>query len=98
MKGRVMTFRRIAFACVLFFCVWGAFGQGTVTGQLTGTTTPGATVTVTSRQLQGPRTTTADANGEFLFVALPPGDYTVSFTGAEGERVTKKAAVTLSGV
>ena len=58
--------------------------QTTTTGRIVGTTldqqgaaVPGATVTVTSPQLQGSRTSVTDAVGEFRFLTLPPGIYEV---------------------
>jgi hypothetical protein len=54
------------------------------TGQIEGTVLdsqdkaiPGATVTVTSPQLQGTRTTLTDGSGQFRFPTLPPGTYAV---------------------
>ena len=55
------------------------------TANLTGTVTsdnaaiPGVTVTVSSPNLQGTRTAVTDANGNYNFAALPPGDYSVQF-------------------
>ncbi len=64
--------------------VASAFAQGIQTGDISGTVTtsdglslPGATVTVTSPALQGPRTTITDVNGNYVLRGLPPGDYTV---------------------
>ena len=42
-----------------------------------GQAVPGATVTVTSPNLQGTQTQVSDAQGEFRFPSLPPGRYTV---------------------
>jgi outer membrane receptor protein involved in Fe transport len=61
-----------------------ALAQGT-TSELTGTVTsegkplPGVTVTVTSPALQGTRTKVTGPNGGYTFLALPPGDYVVTF-------------------
>jgi hypothetical protein len=58
-----------------------AFAQ--ITANLTGTVTmdnnplPGVTVTVTSPNMQGSRTTTTDVNGNYNIAALPPGTYKV---------------------
>jgi|SRR5437867_1544871 len=60
-----------------------AFAQTTAT--LTGTVTtegkglPGVTVTVSSPNLQGTRTTVSGANGDYVFPSLPPGPYKVDF-------------------
>jgi hypothetical protein len=79
--------RRYRFTLLLLL-IWvaGAYAlaQGT-TSELTGTVTsegkplPGVTVTVASPALQGTRTSTTGANGAYNFLALPPGDYTVTF-------------------
>jgi outer membrane receptor for ferrienterochelin and colicin len=59
--------------------------QGNPTGRLTGKVTsegsplPGVRVTVTSPNLQGERQTFSNQNGDYLFAALPPGTYTVTF-------------------
>lgn len=85
---------------VLLFASLSAFGQ--TTGQLTGTVTtdgnalPGATVTVTSPNLQGARTTVTDSNGSYLFGALPPGDYTVKVELSGMSPQTRTARVQLA--
>jgi hypothetical protein len=55
---------------------------GTIRGQVhdaTGLVLPGVTVTATSPAMQGPRTTTSSANGDFIIPFLPPGEYVVVF-------------------
>lgn len=65
---------------------FAALAQGNPTGKLTGRVTaggdplPGAKVTITSPSLQGSRESFTSPNGEYLFAALPPGDYTVDFS------------------
>ena len=68
---------------VLIFCSL-AFSQSKETGAITGTVLdeqneplPGATVTITSPNLMGSREFVADAQGQYRFPALPPGEYTV---------------------
>jgi hypothetical protein len=79
------------------------FAQGTITGSLTGNVTsdnaplPGATVTVTSPQLQGSRTAITDANGNYNIAGLPPGDYTVRIELQGLQTVTRSTRVTLAG-
>ena len=54
---------------------------GTVTGRVIdqgGLSVPGATVSVTSPNLQGTRTAVTSANGDFILPSLPPGEYTIS--------------------
>src|SRR5712692_5274063 len=66
-----------------------AFAQtaetGAITGKVTqnGTGLPGVTVEVRSPYLQGVRTEVTDAQGNFRFSLLPPGDYalTASLSG-----------------
>ena len=61
-----------------------AFSQSKETGALRGVVTdeqgtplPGVNVTVSGQNLMGIRTFLTDANGEFRFPALPPGEYQV---------------------
>ena len=61
-----------------------AFSQSKDTGAIEGTVTdqekaplPGVTVTVTSPNLMGSRSTVTDAAGVYRFPALPPGNYQV---------------------
>jgi outer membrane receptor for ferrienterochelin and colicin len=76
-----------------------AFAQ--TTANLTGTVTlggnplPGATVTISSPNLLGTRTAVTDANGNYNFGALPPGDYTVKF---EMESMTTQTKTTRVGL
>lgn len=61
-----------------------AMAQGLPTGTLTGVVThegaplPGATITVSSPNLQGSRVEVTRDTGEFIFPFLPAGDYTVT--------------------
>jgi hypothetical protein len=72
---------------------------GALTGTvlLDGAPLPGATVTISSPALQGVRTTYSDANGNYNFAALPPGDYRVDFTMESMQPVSNSAHVTLGG-
>jgi len=77
-KFRVATL----FAMVLLVAA-GAFAQtgesGAIAGTVkqAGTPLPGVTVEVRSSALQGVRSATTDAGGNFRFTLLPPGQYTV---------------------
>ena len=62
--------------------------RGTVTSG--GSPLPGATITATSPNLQGARTTVSGANGDYNLAGLPPGDYTVKFELSGLATVTKK--------
>ncbi len=75
---------RVLAAGLLFAAQLGA--QGNPTGTLSGTVAdsgglvlPGVTVTATSPALQGARTATTSANGDYILPFLPPGDYVVRF-------------------
>jgi outer membrane receptor protein involved in Fe transport len=78
-KFRVATL----FAMVLLVAA-GAFAQtgesGAIAGTVRqgGTALPGVTVEVRSSALQGVRSATTDAGGNFRFTLLPPGVYTLS--------------------
>lgn len=55
---------------------------GTIRGRLTDTTgmvVPGATVAVTSPNLQGARVTVTSENGDYILTLLPPGAYRATF-------------------
>ena len=63
--------------------VWGQGNPtGAVSGQVVdpdGLAMPGVLVTATSPGLQGARTATTSANGDYIIPFLPPGDYVVTF-------------------
>jgi hypothetical protein len=61
-----------------------------------GAVLPGVTVEARSDVLPGPRVTVTGGNGEYRLPALPPGSYTVKFTLAGMQTVTRKATVQLS--
>ena len=61
--------------------VYAQTPTGTVTGRVNnpgGLAVPGATVTITSPNLQGTRSTVTSANGDYIFPSLPPGAYTIT--------------------
>ena len=72
----------------------------TITGTVTlgGNPLPGATVTITSPQMQGFRVMTTDVSGSYIFGAIPPGDYKVQFTMESLQNVTRSVHVGLSAV
>ncbi|MDL2717084.1 MAG: TonB-dependent receptor [Acidobacteriota bacterium] len=55
---------------------------------------PGVLVTLKSPVLQGVRTTTTSANGDYSFAGIPPGDYTVTFALQGFQAVTKTIKLT----
>ena len=65
-------------------------GRVTSEGQGLGSVAVG----LTSPFLQGARTAYTSANGDYVFVGLPPGDYTVTFTLQGMQTVTKTVALT----
>jgi Carboxypeptidase regulatory-like domain len=65
------------------------FGQATSSGTVVGTATdsqgavvPGATITLTDTTLKTSRTVPSNDAGQYVFVNVPPGDYTLSATMA----------------
>jgi outer membrane receptor protein involved in Fe transport len=72
------------------------------TSSLTGTVTlggnplPGATVTISSPNLQGVRVAVTDSNGNYNFGGIPPGDYTVKFEMESMQSATRTVRVGLS--
>ena len=79
----------------------GAFAQGT-TATLSGTVTnegvplPGVTVTISSPNLQGTRTTITNDAGGYTFPSIPPGTYTVKFEMEGLSSVTEEVRVSLA--
>ncbi|HEV8232371.1 MAG TPA: carboxypeptidase regulatory-like domain-containing protein, partial [Thermoanaerobaculia bacterium] len=93
-------FRRIAaLVLVLAGAATGAFAA-TTTGTLFGTVTdadgsalPGVTVTVSSPALQGTRTATTNALGEYNFPLLPPGTYRAQYALPSFENLVRSDIV-----
>ena len=80
---------------------WPAHAQqtGSISGKAVDTgggVLPGVTVEARSDVLPGPRETVTGASGEYQLPALPPGNYTVTFTLSGMQTVTRKAQVQLS--
>ena len=79
---RLNRFIAVIAAVLLIGGAFSAYGQN-VNAQLTGTVTmdknplPGVTVTISSPNMQGTRTTTTDVNGNYNFAAIPAGTYKV---------------------
>lgn len=90
----VLSLSLIGLAAPLF-----AQQTGVISGKITDTNggvLPGVTVEARSNMLPGPRATTSGGSGEFRLPALPPGEYTVTFTLSGMQTVTRKATVQLS--
>ena len=78
-----------------------AFAQqtGVISGKVLdtgGAVLPGVTVEARADVLPAPRETVTEANGEYRLPALPPGNYTVTFTLSGMQTVTRQAQVQLS--
>ena len=81
-----MSWKSPLLALCLALAVAGVAGAQEFRGRLNGTVTdntgavlPGVTVTVSSPALIQPQVQVTGAEGEFRFLALPPGVYTVDF-------------------
>jgi hypothetical protein len=92
MKGFIRS--ALVLGLVLLAGVAAAFAQ-TITSQLTGTVTtggsalPGATVTISSPQMQGTRTDVTGNAGGYNFPGIPPGEYTVKIELSGMQSVTQ---------
>jgi len=88
------------FALLLVLIAVPAIAQ--TTANLTGTVTAdgaaiqGVAVTIISPNLQGSRTALTDANGNYNFTALPPGDYSVKFEMEGMQPMTRTVRVSLA--
>ena len=89
--------RRSLFVFALLLIAATAFAQTTATlsGTVTtdGTPIPGATVTITSPQMQGSRTTVTGDAGGYVFPGIPAGDYTVTVELAGMQSVSKRVSI-----
>jgi hypothetical protein len=89
------AFLFIVLAAAVLCATAPALAQGLTSASLNGHVTqsgtgiPGVTVTAKSPALQGSRTTQTGANGDYIFVNLPPGEYTVTFALAGFQPQTK---------
>jgi len=89
---KALRLTAVVLALALFGLAPMAEAQNSRTGALSGVVTddqggalPGVTITVTSPQLMGSRTTITNTSGEYDFGLLPPGTYKAEFvlTGLE---------------
>ncbi len=92
--------KRIAVVFVSMFIATETLAQSvplsTLTGKVSaeGSALPGVTVTATSPNLQGARTTVTTGAGDYLLPFLPPGEYTVSFELSGMQTVKRKVTLT----
>jgi Carboxypeptidase regulatory-like domain len=96
--GRRLKFRLLAALAMLALIATPLYAQqtGTISGKVTatdGSVLPGVTVEARSTALPGPRVVVTGGNGEYRLPALPPGEYTVSFTLSGMQAITRKAQV-----
>src|SRR5438105_526234 len=95
-----MHLRRFVLTLVLVLIATTAFAQqtGSISGRVTatdGSALPGVTVEGRSNVLPQARVTDTDTNGDYRLPALIPGNYTVTFTLAGMQTVTRNAVVLL---
>jgi hypothetical protein len=93
-----MRFSRSVFTALLLVCLVAGSAAAQITqGRLTGLVTdaqgailPGVTVTATSPSLIGVQTTVTQADGKFLFPALPSGTYRLVFELSGFQKLTRE--------
>ena len=95
-----MHLRRLSICIIFMMIAAGAFAQqtGSISGRVLatdGSALPGVTVEGRSEQLPQARVTTTDLNGDYRLPALIPGNYTLTFTLAGMQTVTRNATVLL---
>jgi hypothetical protein len=74
---------------------------GSIQGKVTDTgggVLPGVTVEARANVLPGPRVAVTNGDGTYQLPALPPGEYTLTFTLSGMQTATKKVAVQLSEI
>ncbi|MCP3958995.1 MAG: TonB-dependent receptor [bacterium] len=91
MRKRILSIAAICFL-VATLPAFSQANTGKVSGRVTidGGAAPGVTVTATSPSLQGTRTTSTSANGDYVFAGLPAGGYELTFE-LEGANTVRKA-------
>jgi len=102
------TRKIISLLALLVVLTPAVFSQSRDTGAITGkvmddqnNALPGVTVTLTSPALMGPRSRVTDANGDYRFPALPPGNYNLKaelqgFSSTVRENIRVNTTVTLT--
>src|SRR5260221_14693458 len=95
-----MRATRLMLCCLVLLASTAAIAQ--TTSPLRGTVTsggkglPGVTITISSPNMQGPRTTVSGDNGGYQFSGIPPGEYKVQFDLSGLQKTTKSASLILS--
>ena len=98
---RVRSCTFFLLSCVLLAIPAAAQQTGSIQGKVTDTgggVLPGTTVEARSSVLPGPRVTVTAADGSYQLPALPPGEYTLTFTLDGMQTATRKALVQLSDI
>jgi hypothetical protein len=96
-RASARTLCALAFS-LLFVLPAAAQQTGEVSGKVTDTNggvLPGVTVEARSDVLPSPRVAVSESLGEFRLPALPPGNYTLTFTLSGMQTVTRQALVQL---
>src|SRR5688500_12188226 len=95
----VETSTLLAMLCLCWAGPASAQQVGAMSGKVTdtgGAVLPGVTVEARADVLPSPRVTVSEATGEYRLPALPPGNYTVTFTLSCMQTVTRQAQVQLN--
>src|SRR5690349_18867424 len=92
---RTLLFLTLAFAAVPARAQQTGSIQGKVIDSQGGVL-PGVTVEARSDVLPGPRVTTSESDGAYHLPALPPGEYTVTFTLSGMRTESRKVRVLLA--
>src|SRR5688572_20179453 len=79
-----------------FTLVAQSLPRSTITGRVTAgeMPLPGVTISVSSPNLQGTRTTVSSEAGDYILPLLPPGEYTVRFELAGMETISRRLTLT----
>jgi hypothetical protein len=98
MGFRSRTMLAVSALCLIAGSLLGQGLTGTLSGTVTqaGTPLPGVTVTATSPNLQGSRTTVTNEAGGYNFGGLPPGEYSVRFELAGLTPITQRVQVAVA--
>jgi hypothetical protein len=100
MSCKLRVFRTLVVLSLLAWAVPAAAQQtGSVSGRVVdsgGLALPGVTVEARGDVLPAPRVTTTDQTGEYRLPALPPGNYTLTFTLSGMQTVSRQVQVQLA--
>jgi outer membrane receptor for ferrienterochelin and colicin len=104
-RRRIVTRRSpwLLVPALIFAVASSAAGQGNPTGAISGRVVdpaglalPGVVVTVASSTLQGTRSATTSANGDYIIPFLPAGDYTVTYQLQGFQGLKRTATLTMA--